>query len=183
MNFLYAFCVLIVAKIAINLSKFVKCKSLLRKYRKYLQKADFEIYKEKSKFLRLLKDAGVEDAKITRFKAAGYGQIQATTPSVQKHFGYRDSGFASATVEMFHEAIGFYRDRLLETFNPVYWIEAILYLPRKILAYLGLSTESLATRILQLIYWLLSAVGAVSYAVYKDEIDQLVRGLIGKILP
>jgi len=91
-----------------------------------------------------------------------------------------DSEFAGARVEMVYEAIGFCRDRLLETFNPAYWIEAVIYLPRKMLAYVGLSPESLAARILQVIYWVLSAVWTLSYAAYNHQIGDLLRRSIKK---
>ena len=80
------------------------------------------------------------------------------------------------TLGMFHRAIGVYRSRMIETINPLYWIETIIFLPRQILNYLGVTPESVIIKIAQLIYWL----AAFVFGIYRFEVEEFVRGLLSK---
>lgn len=85
-------------------------------------------------------------------------------------------------IAKFHEAIGVYKSRLLETFSPIYWIEFAINLPKKILEYLGIAPESIVIKIFQLIYWIVGAVLGFLYALYKPEIQTLVKDWLSNLI-
>jgi hypothetical protein len=83
------------------------------------------------------------------------------------------------TLGMFHQAIGVYRSRAFQAFNPLFWVEVFLNLPKHVLGYLGVKPDNLATRILNVIYWLcLTALTLV-----KPEMKALMRTWLTKIVP
>ena len=84
---------------------------------------------------------------------------------------------------MFHNAIGAYRSRMWETINPLYWIESVINLPKLALTHLGVPAESVIVKISQLLYWLVAAAVGFLYAVYKTEIDELVKAWLAGFAP
>ena len=57
----------------------------------------------------------------------------------------------------------------------MYWILLLLYLPREGLRYLGLAPESLATKMIQLIYWALWGVAALLVSFFRPRVEQIVE--------
>lgn len=69
-----------------------------------------------------------------------------------------DIDIPRAVIKYFFTAIGVYKKRLKEAFSIIYWAQVIIFLPRMVVAYLGLSTlhsEKLKfiERVLNIIYW------------------------------
>lgn len=50
--------------------------------------------------------------------------------------------------------VGVYRMRLIESFSPRYWIETVIFLPSRIIQYLGGKSDSLFAKLLQILYWI-----------------------------
>ena len=76
----------------------------------------------------------------------------------------------------FRTAKGECKARILESFNPLYWIETILNLPRIILGYFGLNQNSVSAKILQCIYWLLVPL----LLAFRGQIYEYVIALLNK---
>jgi len=84
---------------------------------------------------------------------------------------------------MFNEAIGYYRDRTVEAFNPLYWVETLIYLPRTLLSYIGVNPENVVVKSLQVLYWLISPIVTYLYVAYESQIDNLLNDLIERVVP
>ncbi len=70
---------------------------------------------------------------------------------------------------------------MIETFNPLYWIEAVINLPKQLLNYLGLPSESIVIKIAQLMWWIAGAVFGFVYALYRPELEAVIKNWLGKV--
>lgn len=61
-------------------------------------------------------------------------------------------------IEIIRDALAIFLNRILESLNPLYWIETIINLPKTALIYLGLPSESVFIKALQLIWWILAPI-------------------------
>lgn len=159
-----------------NLSRYIQCKRLLAVYERYIKEPKWTFVENQLQVINLFKGAGVEDSTVTHVEEIGYGNLQSSRPSVFKNMPVRREDIVRITLGMFHRAIGVYRSRMIETINPLYWIETIIFLPRQILNYLGVTPESVIIKIAQLIYWL----AAFVFGIYRFEVEEFVRGLLSK---
>lgn len=183
-NLLYIFLVILLLKLLINLSKYVQCKRYRDKYLEWLLKGQtWQLVEHKSQVIKLFEDAGVEDSVCGVAEPLGYGRILTGGVSVFANFPSGREDFASITMRMFHQAIGVYRSRMLQTFNPLYWLESVINLPKQVLSYLGVPPESTVIKIAQLIYWIVGSLLSFLFALYRSEIERLVKDWISKLIP
>ena len=127
---------------------------------------------------KLLKDAGIKDSFVAHVEPVGYGQAQAGQFSVFENFPSDIKGMYYSMLGKFHEAVGVYKTRTIETINPFYWVEFIIFLPKYLLEYIGISQEKSLTKIIQITYWIISLIFGLLYATYKPEIQELIKKLI-----
>lgn len=52
----------------------------------------------------------------------------------------------------FLEAKGYFKKGCLETFNPIFWIEFVIYFPQKVLNYVS-TVNDICVKIINIIYW------------------------------
>lgn len=175
MQIIYILIALLALKFVINLSKFIRVKRYHKKYVEWLATKDEKLFESRAQVKRLLKEAGVQDSYVGVAEPIGYMQIRTANISVMDNFPNRRVDLVSITKGMFLEATGTYRSRMLETFNPLYWLEAAINLPKQILTYLGVSPESVVTKIAQLMWWFFGAAFGLVYAVYKTELEAIIR--------
>ncbi len=180
-SLLYVFAVLLLLKFVINFSKYVRTKQHLSRYKKWLSDPNWSLVESRAQVIRLLKDAGVEDVEIGVTQPIGFNQVQVANVSVMRNFPNKGRDFAAHTHRLFSQAIGTYRSRMFETFNPLYWIEAIINLPRELLAYLGIPPESVFVKLLQVMWWVFGTVFAVIYLAYRPEIISTVRDWLSNL--
>ncbi|KAA3659973.1 MAG: hypothetical protein DWQ10_07675 [Calditrichaeota bacterium] len=181
-NLLYIFVIIILLKLLFNISKYIQCKRYLKKYLDWLENQTWRMTEYKSRVIKLLKDAEVKDSYVGFAEPLGLGQIQTGSLSVMSNFPNAREDIVSLMLTMFHQAIGVYRSRIKDSFNPLYWIEFVLTLPKQVFGYLGIPAESLITKIVQLLYWIIAAVTSILFALYKPEIGKLVREWLKKVI-
>lgn len=56
----------------------------------------------------------------------------------------------------FIQAKGYFRMSLLECFSPLHWVQLLFFLPSKLCEYLGISSDKIAIKVFQLVYWVLT---------------------------
>lgn len=54
----------------------------------------------------------------------------------------------------FQEAIGIFKLRLHQSYDPVFWVDFILKLPEKLISYFNLPISTSIMNIIQVIYWI-----------------------------
>lgn len=82
---------------------------------------------------------------------------------------------------MFFEAEGVYRQRIFDSFSPVYWIELIIYAPKKLLTYLGFDETKILFKacniLLTFIWW--SVVSIIVF--FRPQLQQLIVETLGEL--
>ena len=182
MRLLYLFIIVLLLKLFINVSKYVKTKWYLQKYYEWLQNGGTSLLENKTTIIKLLKDAGIKDEIVGSAEPVGFGYVRTGNASVFDNFPNAREDVFGVTRRMFHDAIGVYRSRIFETFSPLFWIEFVINLPKRFLTYLGLSPESIVIKLSLLFWWIFAAVFGFVYALYKSEVENAVRTWMGKII-
>ena len=127
-------------------------------YLDYWDKKQSNAIQYLSEIKELFAKANIADSRIPFAQPIGYGQISTGMASVFENMFVNDADIISKILIKFDESIGVFRKRILQNFKPVFWIETIIFLPKNIIKYLGFNSNSLFTKIFQLIYWFLSFV-------------------------
>lgn len=143
-------------------------------YFDFLKQKDTNLSTYKRSIVNLFKRAGVKDSYIPTVNAVGYGQIASFNASIFANFPNLFKDHVSITLNMFDEAIGVYRSRIFETFNPFFWVECIIFLPKNILQYLGIDSEKVIVKIFQVIWWFAAPISII----FRDSIISFIKRLL-----
>lgn len=175
-KFIYIFIFMISYRIIHNFSSYKSCCKIEKQYSNWLNKQNFSLCESKSKFKNLIERAGIKDVAIPTISNLGYGQIASHNASVLFNFPYNQVDHVKATYSLLYNAKGVYKNRCIESLNPIFWIDTLIHLPRAILGYLGLSEETLSVKFFQLLYWLLVPV----FLFFRKYIYAVVIELLDK---
>ncbi len=132
----------------------------------------------KNTILNYIKYSGVKDKKIPVSQALGYGQVASSCISIFDNLLNNRSDIALQVNDMLLEAKGNYWSKFINSFNPFYWIRIILYIPQYILSYIGLNADSVIVKIFQLVYWAIGIICTFAFAIFPEEIKNLIMSLI-----
>lgn len=168
-------------KILINLSRYIQCRLYLTSYLHYIKKPSWGFVEQTPQIIRLFINAGIEDAIVSSVEWIGFGYFQTSKPSVFNNISVTRNDIVNLALKMFHRSIGIYKSRLIETINPIYWIELIIFLPKKISNYLGVSPESIVIKIAQLLYWIIATIIGILLEVYKIDIQKIIQNWISTV--
>jgi hypothetical protein len=179
------FLVLLAVKVALNGYRYMQCRSYLATYLSYVRSPDgnWGWAEATHQVMRLFKYAGVEDAWRPYSEPIGYFQLATGQLSVLDNLANTRQDIVAIVCGMFHQTIGVYRSRAVEAFNPLYWVEAVVTLPRLALGFLGLPPEHVVTKLAQLVYWAASLVLAFLYSLFRPQLEQWVRAWISRLRP
>ncbi len=90
----------------------------------------------------------------------GLGYTQQQSLSALDNLLILNSEIMGSAIEIIKRAKGFYKIQALKCFNPLFWIEFIVFLPKELFGYFGVDEEakvsSILIRIFQIIYWMIS---------------------------
>lgn len=171
MKILYFLIAALIIKFLLNLSRYLQCKWYLSKYQNYITNPEWGFVGDSPQIINLFKNAGIKDVVVTNVEFIGFGHFQSSHPSVFENLTVTRNDVVGAALNMFHKSIGVYRSRMLETINPLYWLEFIIFLPKHLLNYIGISPESIFIKIIQIIYWLL----VFLFGVYREDFEGAIR--------
>lgn len=168
-------------KVLTNSINLYQTKKLCNEYIRWLyDRSNYDkVAQKKYLFKELVKKANIVDVHLPTTQPMGYGKIASFKASVAENFPSCFADFATVTNDMFYEMEGIFKSRIREAFNPLYWINLIIYLPKNLLEYFGLSSDNAGSKLLQLIWWLIGIAGTVLIELYPDYLRQL----IGSYLP
>jgi hypothetical protein len=179
LNLLLVAGVAIVYKFIRNLIRFCRTKFLLIEYERCLRDECPGMVQHEDEVVKLFELAGISDSVVPHVQELGRGRAAAGNVSVFKNLTVPRQDIAGIVTKCFHRALGIYWKRMWNAFNPLYWIELLLNLPKESLAYLGTSPEGTVVKAAQLLYWFLGALAAFFLAVFPSEINALVKSLFG----
>ena len=158
-----------------NISALVRINYYDKKYTLYLSHSEIDFGQYTAALVQLFKQAGMKDRQIPFVQPMGYGQILQGHTSLFSNMNNLREDVVSNMLKCFAEAKGTFKHRIFENFSPIFWINQILFLPRTVLEYLGVSGESIFTKIFQLLYWIITPL----LVIFRDNLCQYVLTLIG----
>lgn len=169
------FILVFVYKITTNLSALLRLYFYQKKYNAFAsgQIASFNEYAPAVR--KLFKSAGIKDSSVPFVQPAGYGFLSKGSASFFGNLATSNTHCVALMYKDLAEAKGIFKGRILESFSPMYWINCVVYLPRNILGYLGLGTDGIASKLLQLIYWIATPL----LVAFRDNIYQYIAELLG----
>ena len=147
--------IIIIVRVLYNLLNFLEIKKYESKYLHYLNHHnEWYITENRQKIVGLFKKAGVGDSYVGHVKPVGFNHIQTANISVFDNLPALTKDIAQIVGAKFVEAKGTFKNRVLESFNPIFWIENIVFLPRNLLVYLGLDAEKVFVKVAQILWWM-----------------------------
>lgn len=152
-----------------NATKYHRCKKFHAMFKSWIADECASLPEYKREIISLIKGAGVSDSFLPTSQPVGYGQVANYNASVLENFPSRIAIFAASVDAKFDEAIGEYRHRTYEAFNPLYWIDIVIFLPKHLLSYIGLSDSNTAFKITNVILtalWWLICTGVTFFKPY-----------------
>lgn len=127
---------------------------------------------------RIITNAGIEDRYIPTMLPVGYGFVSQTKISILDNCFVINEEISPLVKQMFSQAIGVYKFRLKQSFNPIYWIESIVFLPKTLSKYFGVESNSVIVKIFNILYWIVS----FFVFVYDDEIQTFFQSFLSKLI-
>lgn len=174
-SWLICFLAILVYKVAVNTSALFRLNYYHKKYDAFIAQkiSDFAEYAPAVR--KLFKTAGVKDSWVPFVQPAGYGMLSKGQASFFNNLASTNGQCTELMFRGLAEAKGIFKGRIIEAFSPLYWINCIVYLPRKILDYLGLDTNGIFCKVAQIIYWIVTPF----LVAFRDNIYQYITGLLG----
>lgn len=160
-----------------NLYCLHRIKFLSNKYDDFWKNKEISAREYTSEIKLIFKKADIKEEYVGHVQPLGLGQIQTGNVSVFDNMFVNDRRIVSIIFSNFDDAIGVYKRRIRENFNPLYWIDSLIYLPKKIFVYLGINEVSIITKIFQIIYWFVCAF----YTLYNEQINKLIQDFLSNL--
>lgn len=182
MNYIiYLAILIIIIKFTINLYYFLLCKHLYKIYKEWCLYLNNNCPQTKSKVLRIFKKAHIKDCIIPVSEPSGYGKVASYSSRVFDNYPAIDERCIVFTNRAYEEALGYFKYGMIDSINPFYWIETIVFLPKSVLDYIGIDTDKVSSKILNvlltLIWWIIATFGVL----YKDNIISIINNFINSL--
>lgn len=173
MKIFYAIVILFISAILIkailNGYRFWRLRALERDYQDYIrafenQTASWDFHEKTSEIRELLINAGQHSSEIPGIENLGVGFVQVSI-DVFDNMTANDQRVATFMLSAFKGAIGVYRKRIYDSFNPIYWIEFLIFLPQNIIEYiLGKNANEVPRwliRFFNVVYWIVTLIASI----------------------
>lgn len=174
MNFIILFIFVIIYKMLSNLYFYFRIKHLNKLHSKWrIGKAPrFPTYK--SEVISLFKRAGIQNLLTPTAMPIGYNQIANFNADVFTNFPSTHIDIANGAVRMFYEAEGTFRHRFFESLNPIYWIELVLFAPKKLLIYLSFDENKTLFKTCNILLTFIWWSAGVLFAFFRTDLNNLL---------
>ena len=136
------------------------------------------VARKRSALKKLIAHAGISNPSLPTVEPMGWGQLASFKIDVLENFPSNRKDITQVTCRVIQDALGVYKDRMWSVINPLSWIQIFVFLPQSIIGYLGLSTDTVLTKLLQLIWWALCSVFALAKVFYADKINQIIATIL-----
>lgn len=161
-------------RLATNISNLIRINVYRKKYNQYLANQDPDFAENIIPIVHLFKIAGLSDITIPCVRPVGYGKLFEGHASLYKNLNVIQDDIVPGVLLCFSEAVGVFKHRIRETFSPLFWIQCVIFLPQKALAYVGVNGDSVIVKIMQLLYWLATP----CLLIFRDNISQYILSLL-----
>ncbi len=183
MKYIFIVITVIGSKFLYNLFKLIENKKLHKIWSNYFKNIDNDKDYDNAITYTIdiqnhFKQANIKDASIPISQGIGFGQVAVSHTTAFTNLFVNDKRCYQRINDAFLEAKGVYRSRMKESFKISYWIKLIIFLPKNIISYLGLNTETIFTKIFQVMFWLIDS---IIFVIYKDNILSFFQNLFEQL--
>ncbi len=178
---IFTFC--IAYKFFSNCYRQRKTVALKKKYEDWIKDQDSvnDIVTYKYEIIELFKVAKVKNIIFPVSIPVGNGTAANSKVNLFENLFQRRADIAASVLDAFDSAIGYYRTSKRKAISLLYWIEVIIFLPKKIIEYTGVDLEKTSSKVTNLIltaiWWFIGCL----FTLYKAEIIALFQSLLEKI--
>lgn len=159
----------------------IKSKNNLKVLEKYLNDQTSEsrdkLVKVKYEIKHIIEIAGLSSHTIPYTEAVGYGHVATGHAKPSENLLSLREDIAKANFELLEESVSIFRSKLINTFNPMFWVESLVYLPTKVLSFLGVANNKTLVKIFQLLWWLLAFVSALVSIFFNEQFKEWISAL------
>jgi hypothetical protein len=149
---------------AYNFSKMISTYKVRKKYEEWMFEKKHNVFNLEPRIKKLLLDAKIEDHSVpyTKPLAIMGGNLFYSKGrySVFSNISANNKKINTIVVQKLLQAYGIYRYRAIESINPIFWIETIILLPKKVLNYLNVKSN-LVKDIIQILYWIIGGIATL----------------------
>lgn len=134
--------------------------------------------RKKQEIIDLLNKANIRPTISTYAEPIGFGHL------VTQQFNSFDNLFLNNMTTISYnqtallEATEVFKRRFFKSINPISWLELVIFLPQKTLEYLGVDSEYISSKVLNLLYWICGIVIAVFVEPIRDAIIMWLRSFM-----
>lgn len=178
MKYIYIFIGIIILKFLINLINYINNFRYERIWSTFFTEANVNSKTYAKQIQNHFKNANIKDSNRAITIPTGYGQLATQKFTSFNNIFLNDVDNMALIQNAFLESRGVYKKRMIDSFNPFYWIDLIIKLPKHFIEYLGLDTETIFTKIFQIIYWLIDSVLLVYY---RENIFNFFQNFISEL--
>lgn len=175
-RFLIFFLLIFVYKLISNIINLIKIKYYKFLYDDFIENNSDDIFQHRNHVVELFKKANIPNLSYPITQYTGCNMVSNGHTSLFTAFPTKDVRFVAPTKNAFQNAIGIFRGRIFECFNPKYWIDCVLFLPKNLLIYLNVSAESIFIKIVQVIYWFIG----ILFTLLSTEIANYIKSFFAR---
>lgn len=175
------FIIVAIYKVLSNTYCFFRIKYLSQKHLEWFSDnaPNFPTYK--NEVISLFKKAGIKNISTPAVQSMGYNRVASFNADIFTNFPCTHPDIFNGAIRMFYEAEGTYRHRIFETLSPMYWVDFIVFAPRKLLDYLGFDEKKLLYKtcniLMTVIWWM--AIFFVS--IYREKINDIIAIFLSQL--
>ncbi|WP_105956206.1 hypothetical protein [Apilactobacillus quenuiae] len=114
------------------------------------------------------------DQQRTTYATTALNKTRLVKVDVIASFPSQNALLIEQQVPLLSNLVDFYTYKYNQNFKINFWIETIMFLPQKLLLYLGIKQESVASKLLNLIYWIFG----LTYPIIKTLIYEYIHKTI-----
>lgn len=128
--------------------------------------------------VELLKRAEIQDRHLPISIPMGFGYVSNTSRSIFDNLFVNDSEISPLVNQFFNQAKGVYKLRMKQSYNPFFWIDSIVFLPKTLSKYFGIESNSVIVKIINILYWIVS----FFVFVYTEQIQTFFQSFLSKLI-
>jgi hypothetical protein len=172
---LLGFILLIIFRFLLNISKYFYLQRVISKQDIYIdgkiepannkknkasEKAENWIQENQIEIKKIVLKTGIQDQWTSYMEPLGLGKAKKESISALDNLTLLNPKIMGPGREIVNRAKGFYKIQALKSFNPLFWVEFIVFLPKELLKYFSVDEDaksgSVIIKIFQVIYWIAS---------------------------
>lgn len=177
---IYLYLALIIVFIKYSSNYFYK-KQII-KYRKlhenWLKNGDDKFYLHQASIIALFKKANLPTHSIPIIQAKGYNHYVRTKIDSFNNFPSHIKDLLVVHLKYYDLAESVFHSRKNDAINPFYWINLIVFAPKKLLEYLNLNSDKISFKLLNISFTIIWWIVVILFTFFKQDLKVMIINLL-----